>query len=92
MGPSFAGKPGVAATDERAFASTITMNHASCIKKNSGSTGPVVYGQRRASKEQRRVLLKIGSFDHFLNMQVAILTMAQIVLCIVCGVANYAWQ
>lgn len=84
-------------SDERAF-TNITMNHMllrGCKLKNSGYVlGLVIYtgAETRIQQNSAAAPLKIGSFDHFLNMQVAILIMAQIVLCVVCAVLNYSWR
>ena len=66
-----------------------------CLLKNSNFIyGLVVYTGRetRIQMNSAAAPLKIGSFDHFLNMQVAILICFQILLCIICAVLSYSWR
>jgi phospholipid-transporting ATPase len=66
-----------------------------CLLKNSHSIlGLVVYAGRetRIQMNSAAAPLKVGAFDHFLNMQVAILIMGQIGLCILCAILNYMWR
>jgi magnesium-transporting ATPase (P-type) len=66
-----------------------------CLLKNSHSIlGLVVYAGRetRIQMNSAAAPLKVGAFDHFLNMQVAILIMGQIGLCVLCAVINYGWR
>jgi magnesium-transporting ATPase (P-type) len=76
----------------------ITMNQMllrGCMLKNSQFVlGQVVYtgSETRIQMNSAAVPLKIGSFDHFLNMQVAILILAQVILCILCAILNFLWR
>ena len=66
-----------------------------CMLKNSHYIyGLVVYtgSETRIQMNSAAAPLKIGSFDHFLNMQVAILICGQVLLCILCAVLSYAWR
>jgi magnesium-transporting ATPase (P-type) len=66
-----------------------------CLLKNSHYIfGLVVYtgAETRIQMNSAAAPLKIGSFDHFLNMQVAILIMGQTLLCILCAVLKYIWR
>ena len=75
----------------------ITMNQMllrGCMLKNSQFVlGLVVYtgSETRIQMNSAAAPLKIGSFDHFLNMQVAILILAQVMLCILCAILNFVW-
>ena len=76
----------------------ITMNQMllrGCMLKNSQFVlGLVVYtgSETRIQMNSAAAPLKIGSFDHFLNMQVAILILAQVMLCILCAILNFLWR
>lgn len=37
-------------------------------------------------------LLRAGSYDHFLNFQIAFVIMLQIAMCVFCAVASYVWR
>jgi phospholipid-transporting ATPase len=66
-----------------------------CLLKNSHFIyGLVVYtgSETRIQMNSAAAPLKIGSFDHFLNMQVAILICFQVLLCIICALLNYHWR
>ena len=66
-----------------------------CMLKNSQFVlGLVVYtgSETRIQMNSAVAPLKIGSFDHFLNMQVAILILAQVMLCILCAILNFLWR
>jgi phospholipid-transporting ATPase len=66
-----------------------------CMLKNSQYIlGLVVYtgAETRIQMNSAAAPLKVGSFDHFLNMQVAILIMGQTCLCILCAVLKYTWR
>lgn len=76
----------------------ITMNQMllrGCMLKNSQFVlGQVVYtgSETRIQMNSAAAPLKNGSFDHFLNMQVAILILAQVLLCILCAILNFVWR
>jgi magnesium-transporting ATPase (P-type) len=66
-----------------------------CMLKNSHCVyGLVVYTgpETRIQMNTTAAPLKVGSFDHFLNMQVAILICGQVALCILCAVLSYYWR
>jgi phospholipid-translocating ATPase len=66
-----------------------------CMLKNSHFVyGLVVYTgpETRIQMNSAAAPHKVGSFDHFLNMQVAILICGQVTLCILCAVMNYYWR
>eukprot|EP00210_Caulerpa_lentillifera_P001750 g1680.t1 len=65
------------------------------LLKNSGYvyglavyTGPETRIQMNAAK----VPLKVGSFDRFLNIQIAILISVQAILCVLLAMASYMWR
>lgn len=76
----------------------ITVNQMllrGCMLKNSQFVlGLVVYtgSETRIQMNSAAAPLKIGSFDHFLNMQVAVLILSQVMLCILCAILNFVWR
>jgi hypothetical protein len=76
----------------------ITMNQMllrGCMLKNSRAIyGLVVYAGRESRIQMNSVAppLKVGAFDHFLNMQVATLITAQLALCVFCAGMSYNWR
>ena len=66
-----------------------------CMLKNSHYVyGLVIYtgSETRIQMNSAAPPLKIGGFDHFLNIQVAILICGQLVLCLICAILNYSWR
>ena len=41
---------------------------------------------------RRHTLRVAGSFDHFLNFQIAFIILMQISMCLFCAVASYIWR
>jgi len=64
------------------------------LKNSDYVYGLVVYTgkETRIQKNAARVPLKVGSFDRFLNIQIAILIAVQALLCIVLAVGSYTWR
>lgn len=65
------------------------------LLKNSGYVyGLAVYTGRetRIQMNAARVPLKVGSFDRFLNIQIAILISVQAILCVLLAIGSYAWR
>jgi magnesium-transporting ATPase (P-type) len=66
-----------------------------CLLKNSRHIlGLVVYTgpESRIQMNSAAPPLKIGCFDHFLNMQVVILIAGQMLVSILCAVLKYVWR
>ena len=71
------------------------------IQKNSAKTPHKVGALRQLHWEPRvqpaagrlQVLrMRAGSFDHFLNFQIAFIILLQISMCVFCAVASYVWR
>jgi phospholipid-translocating P-type ATPase (flippase) len=75
----------------------VTMNEMllrGCMLKNSGFiTGLVVYTgkETRIQMNAAKTPLKVGSFDRFLNLQIALVIAMQLAMCLFCAIANYIW-
>ena len=66
-----------------------------CTLRNSGSAvGVVVYAGResRVQMNAARPPRKLGSFDRFLNVQISLLLVAQVVLCVSLATCSYFWR
>lgn len=66
-----------------------------CTLRNSGSAvGVVVYAGResRVQMNAARPPRKLGSFDRFLNVQISLLLVAQVVLCASLATCSYFWR
>jgi len=66
-----------------------------CTLRNSGSAvGVVVYAGResRVQMNAARPPRKLGSFDRFLNVQISLLLVAQVVLCASLAACSYFWR
>eukprot|EP01025_Chloroclados_australasicus_P031044 TRINITY_DN3132_c0_g4_i1.p1 TRINITY_DN3132_c0_g4~~TRINITY_DN3132_c0_g4_i1.p1 ORF type:complete len:1356 (-),score=176.40 TRINITY_DN3132_c0_g4_i1:580-4509(-) len=76
----------------------VTMNEIllrGCMLKNSGYIlGLVVYTGRetRIQMNSAKPPLKVGSFDRFLNIQIAILITAQMLMCVILAIGSYIWR
>ncbi|GMH33103.1 hypothetical protein BSKO_00937 [Bryopsis sp. KO-2023] len=64
------------------------------LKNSRYVYGLVVYtgSETRIQMNAAKVPLKMGSFDRFLNVQITVLIVAQIVLCILLAIANAWWR
>ena len=64
------------------------------LKNSTCIYGLVVYtgSESRIQMNSAAAPHKVGSFDHFLNMQVAILIAGQATLCIFCAELNFVWR
>jgi len=64
------------------------------LKNSNYVYGMVVYTgkETRIQKNAARVPLKVGSFDRFLNIQIAILIAVQAILCVLLAVGSYTWR
>ena len=66
-----------------------------CTLRNSGAAvGVVVYAGResRVQMNAARPPRKLGSFDRFLNVQISLLLVAQVVLCASLATCSYFWR
>jgi len=76
----------------------VTMNEMllrGCMLKNSGHiVGLVVYTgkETRIQMNAAKTPLKVGSFDRFLNLQIALVILMQLLMCLLCAVAGYIWN
>ena len=95
---SFRGRVSLTGEDSKAKMVPIAMSQMllrGCLLRNSQYVlGLVVYtgAETRIQMNSAAAPLKVGSFDHFLNMQVAILILGQTCLCILCAVLKYSWR
>lgn len=75
----------------------VTMNEVllrGCMLKNSKAiAGLVVYTgkETRIQMNAAKTPLKVGSFDRFLNLQIALVIAMQLAMCLFCSIANYVW-
>ena len=98
---NFRGRVGVMQPDQKGAKEKLVpismsqMLLRGCMLKNSHFIyGLVVYtgAETRIQMNSAAAPLKIGSFDHFLNMQVAVLICGQVLLCLICALLNYSWR
>lgn len=75
----------------------VTMNEMllrGCMLKNTERiAGMVVYTgkETRIQMNAAKTPLKVGSFDLFLNLQIALVIAMQLAMCLFCAIANYVW-
>lgn len=75
----------------------VTMNEMllrGCMLKNSKAiAGLVVYTgkETRIQMNAAKTPLKVGSFDRFMNLQIALVIAMQLAMCLFCAIANYIW-
>ncbi|KAL3132559.1 hypothetical protein ABBQ32_009098 [Trebouxia sp. C0010 RCD-2024] len=82
----------------QAKAVPVTMNEMllrGCTLKNTGHIlGLAIYtgNETRIQKNSAKTPNKIGSYDRFLNLQIALIIGMQLLMCLFCSVASYIWR
>ncbi|EFN58106.1 hypothetical protein CHLNCDRAFT_20630, partial [Chlorella variabilis] len=75
----------------------VTMNEMllrGCMLRNTEYiAGMVIYTgkETRIQMNAAKTPLKVGSFDLFLNLQIALVIAMQLAMCLFCAIANYVW-